>query len=140
MKRTLQQNAQLHTLLTRLDLQEEKADLVYQHTQGRTTRSSEMLYNECASLIGYLNNMVSRKQRSRFDYNDPANRMRRKILSICHEMGWETDSGKIDWPRLNAWLLKYGYLHKGLNDYTAKELPRLVTQFENYLKSVYDAG
>lgn len=64
------------------------------------------------------------------------NNMRRKIFSLCHELGWtKSDKGKqvVDQKRLNAFLEKRGYLHKPLNFYTPKELPTLVTQFENML-------
>lgn len=111
-----------------------KEELVMRFTNGRTPRSSEMDVRECQALINYLQALVNKT------FNDPADRMRKKILSICHEMGWELPNGKIDWDRLNGYLTKYGYLHKELNDYTNDELPTLVTQFENLLKSYYDAA
>jgi hypothetical protein len=68
---------------------------------------------------------------------DDAQRMRRKIFSICHDIGWETETGEVDKVRLQNWLLKYGYLHKPITEYTVTELPALLTQFENIQKSEY---
>jgi hypothetical protein len=130
MKRTLEQNNKLHTLLAKTDQQKNKASLVFAFTEGRTESSSEMSIGECNSLIAWLQNLDKPRV-------DPADKMRKKILSICHDMNWELVSGKIDWDRLNNWLKKFGYLHKGLNEYTMQELPKLVTQFENLLKTFY---
>jgi len=62
------------------------------------------------------------------------NLQRRKILSLCHELGWTylSTGGRIvvDMHGLNRWCENYGYLHKPLNYYTPSELPKLVTQFE----------
>lgn len=140
MFRTLQQNSRLHKLLGDLRIDaESKEELVYKFTNGRTSSSKEMIVSECSALIQYLTNLAEKPTGTRKP-NDPADRQRKKILSICHEMNWHITGNELDWPRIDAWLLKYGYLHKKLNDYTAKELPRLVTQFENLLKSYYAKG
>ena len=70
-------------------------------------------------------------------------RMRKRILSMCYSIGWtrynpEKRRQEVDMDRLEAWLLKYGYLHKPLNDYTYMELPALVTQAERLLLSTLD--
>lgn len=130
MRRTISQNARLHGLINELKIDKEtKEDLVYTFTQGRSASSSDMSVDECQSLIGYLEYTKPRK-------TDKANKQRKKILSICHEMDWRVNE-KVDFKRLEDYLLKYGYLHKPLNDYTEDELPTLVTQFQNLLKSYY---
>lgn len=136
--RTLEQNARLHALITKLGIDTEtKAQLVAEVSKGRVTSSKLLTERECEMLISHLSSMPAMAG-TRYGYvNDPANKMRRKILSICHELEWELQNGSVDWPRLNAWLLKYGYLHKGLNEYTEQELPTLVTQFENLLRTSY---
>ncbi len=78
--------------------------------------------------------MESFKRQSKADYM-AGNLQRRKILSLCHELGWTypTHGGKlvVNFQSLEKWMIKYSYLHKPLNYYTPRELPLLVTQFEN---------
>lgn len=126
--RTKEQSIRLHTIFGKLGIGGEiKEELVYNATQGRATSSKELTHLECDSLIKSLQPDVPKE----------GDKQRKKILSIVHELGWETPTGKIDWNALNPYLLKYGYLHKAFNDYTPKELPKLVTQFENLLRSEY---
>ena len=128
-KRTNKQHRQLFALCNKLRIEkEQREELVYKFTNGRETSSAEMLEPECDKLIAHLHSL------GKPSVNDPADKMRKKILSICHDMHWETPSGKIDWSRLNNWLAKYGYMHKSLNSYTLEELPTLVTQFERLQK------
>lgn len=139
MYRNQSQNKRLHQLIGELNIDnEQKEELVYQYTNGREKSSAKMLMNECQSLINYLDLIKKGNTPKQQESKEitPAQRMRRKILSICHEMGWK-QNGAIDWDRLNGWLSKSGYLKKDLNDYTEAELPKLVTQFEQLLKSHY---
>lgn len=138
MQRTISQNKRLHALCNALGVDKEaKEDLVYQYTKGRTTSSAQMLMPECEALNNNLQHLLNRsgKQKSKKP-NTPANNMRGKILSICHEMNWHIN-GELDWKRINNFLFKYGYLKKAFNDYTASELPTLITQFEQLLKDYY---
>lgn len=57
--------------------------------------------------------------------------MRRKFFAYCHKLNWTTEPGKLDYPRITAWLNKYGHLKKDINYYTYEELPQLLTQIEN---------
>jgi hypothetical protein len=135
MVRTLHQNKVLHSLISELKLTDDKADLVYEATKGRTTSSALLSEGECKHLIEWLN---TKKTQARINQDDVSNTMRRKILSICHEMQWhDAETNEIDWGGLNNWLLKYGYLHKLLHEYTAQELPKLITQFEELLRHYY---
>lgn len=142
MLRNKSQNNRLYALFSTLKIDKDmKAELVLQFTNNRTESSSKMLLDECQALINHLSSISSAPARTEAAKNNareisPENRQRRKILSICHEMGWKKD-GKLDWAKINAFLHKFGYLHKDLNDYTAAELPKLVTQFEHLLKSHY---
>ncbi len=132
MKRTSTQNTEFHALIGKLSIDKErKEDLVFEYSEGRCTSSADLLYTEMAQLIIFL-----RKQTTGTFL--PGNNQRKKILSLFHELGYELPGGKIDWKRVNGWLMKYGYLHKGLNDYTLKELPKLVSQVERIQTSNYD--
>lgn len=124
-------NKSVHWLLTQTGMMAQKESLVSSFTQGRTTHSSQMNDAEADELITWLRSQAKPSV-------NPANKMRRKILSMAHEMGWHTlQNGRYvaDMHRINEWSLKYGYLHKPFNHYRHKELPRLVTQFENAYKT-----
>lgn len=136
--RNNKQNAALHALVSELNIDsEQKEELVYQYTNGRTTSSSKMLINECQSLINHLNS-IKRGMTPKPDNwkESPENVMRRKILAICHELQWTKD-GKVDLQRLDEWLKKSGVFHKKLNDLSLQELPAQITQLEQVLKSFY---
>lgn len=148
MFRTKDQNKRLHLLLTANGIdrtttegKEILEDMVYKASNGRVKESSRLLIPECQALINNLNAMKNQRVtvsgNNPIPENTPANKMRRKILSICREMGKDWYNNGYNWDKINAWLLKYGYLHKGLNAYTEAELPKLVTQFDNLLQSEY---
>lgn len=129
MNRTVEQSNRLHGLLNILGIdKEQKAYLVEQYTEGRYSSTKDMSNTECQALIDHLAKVA-------MDTNaDRANVMRRKAFAMAHELGWETEDGKVDRARFDAWLLKYGYLHKGINDYSHNELPKLLTQMEQLPK------
>ena len=68
---------------------------------------------------------------------DASNKIRRKIIALFAKMGYLNDDGSVDMGRIYAWVKKYGYLKKNLNEYTQKELPVLVTQSEKVYISIY---
>jgi hypothetical protein len=132
------QLARIHVLLHKSGLMAYKADMVTEVTNGREHSSKLLTHEEANVMIARLEATVKERQ-AKQKAQEPEQIMRRKIISCCREMGW-IKGGKADMPRIYTWVLKYGYLHKSLNKYTAAELPRLVTQAENmkndYLKSV----
>jgi hypothetical protein len=139
MLRTDNQNRQMWALINRLGLDKEQVeDFVYQYTNARTSSTKDMIIPECQAFINHLNNLVANAP---VDPNfEKANKMRRKIISICYEMGWTNPrTGKIDMQKVNNFCTNRTFDHKPLNDYTISELPKLVTQFEKVLKSFYDA-
>ena len=129
MLRTLEQNKRYRALLDKLGIvdKEQKQDLVLSVSEGRVKSSADLTFEEMNMLCTHLQGLV-------YEMDDRADKMRKKILSICHEMNWKLASGKVDMQHLSDWLLKYGYLHKELNEYTEKELPKLVTQMEGVLE------
>lgn len=111
----------LSTVASKLRLDKEaKADMVQAFSGGRATSSKDLYVPEAAAMIKHLKSM------------DPdelaAEKMRKKIISMAHEMGWKL-AGKADMKRIDDWCTKFGYLHKHLNSYTYQELPKLVSQF-----------
>ena len=145
--RTGYQNKVFHSLVNELKLDSEtKEELVWNFTLCRTKSSKEMHWLEMEQLITALRQRVAEPQTTpvtKPTESDPANKMRRKILSMCHEVGvtYYSQAAKrnvIDFKRLNAWILKYGHAkHATLNDYTLEELPTLVTQFEKVYKHYF---
>lgn len=124
--RTTQQNSRLFYLLGRLDIDaEQRADLVHQYTNGRTCSSREMTAMECNSLIHHLE-----QQLGEGDQGGQMYRMRRKVFSLAHELGWELMNGHVDRDRLNNWLLKFGKHKKELKQLSAAELRDTITQLE----------
>ncbi|NOS92472.1 MAG: hypothetical protein HOP30_11155 [Cyclobacteriaceae bacterium] len=125
----------IYTLLGKFGLRDEKESLVRYFTNKRTESTREMKPNEAAALIGHLKSM---------DVTDTGStKMRNKILSMAHEMGWSSSAKasedklkkKIDMEHVNNWCVSRSYLHKPLDEYTYNELPKLVTQFEEVYKS-----
>lgn len=114
------QNKALHGLLNRTGLMEQKEALVMAFSNGRVKSSRELAFQEAGALITHLKSL------------DKSHRMRRKIISMAHELGWKVPgTKKIDMNAINAWCEKYGFGKKELNQYTEQELPKLVTQFQN---------
>ena len=113
-----------------------KEEQVLSFTDGRTASLRELSDTELKALVQQLNSLREGKQQQ------PAQRMRRHIIAMAHEMRWEVEGGKVDMQRLNNWVAKYGYLHAtkhSLNQYTAKQLPKLVSQFRSVYKSYLSA-
>ena len=143
MKRSVRQSNQLHAIIGKLKLSADiKQQLVYDFTNGRETSTKEMEDHECDRLIVHLNGVARQMVQvvpvppPRFE-NTKSNVMRRKIISICHEMGWKKPDNKIDMARVNAFCIERGHQHKELDKYLEKELPMLITQFELMLQHFY---
>lgn len=158
---TTELNKQLHALLSQTNMIKAKPYLIESFTNGRETSSTGLQSHEAIELIKHLKCELQ-KQKNKAMANEPkhignamptfkantpaqqANTMRKKIIALAHQMGWSAihpvSKNKIaDIPRIDAWAIKYGYLHKSLNNYTIQELPKLVTQFDNLYKSFLKA-
>ena len=124
----------LNTLISKLRItKDDKQMMVSGFSNGRCTSSKDLYMDEAALMISHLKSM------------DPdeatAEKMRRKIISMAHEMHWETSPGRADMKAIDTWCRKFGYLKKSLDNYHYRELPKLVTQFEqgpyrHFIKSV----
>lgn len=116
------------TLLRKADMYDSKASAALMYSRNRTESLRKLTCTEADILIRDLIELSPQPDREK------VTRMRKKIIAQCREMRWDKD-GKTDYERLNNFCLKYGYLHKPMNDYSEKELPRLVSQFEEVYKS-----
>ena len=130
----------LNSLLKKLNKQAYKIDYVVDVTNGRSQSSKDLTDQEYWQLIKVLENELVAHQSAEQPNPDfeKANRMRRKILSMCHEMGMHLPgTTKIDMAEVNKTCIAHSYLKKELNNYTNEELPKLVSQFELILKTYY---
>lgn len=112
----------IHTLLRACNMQAQKQNLVAGFSNGRCESTKDLTFAEAAQLINYLQQEANK--------NDAANRMRRKIIAICHSLKWENTNGSVNIETLNKWCLKHSYLKKKLQEYTCAELPKLVSQVQ----------
>lgn len=136
------QSKRLHQLLNQTGKMNEKAELVKHYTKDRTTSSKEMYYYEVASLIAHLESYQNTfsKSAAAAPVPDAADKMRKKIIALAHEMKWELPGGKADMQRINNWCVNSGRFHQPLNAHSDVELAHLVTQFErvhiSFLKAI----
>lgn len=139
---TTDQIKKIHAILPAIykENKELKESLVYQftETEGKTSTKDLSIY-QAEELIHFLQTGKV-KDYSYFAKFDLSNKQHMYIFSLCHQIGWESFSEKynklvVDMAALGSWLFKYGYLHKPMIEYTSAQLPKLVTQFENLVRS-----
>lgn len=123
--RTMQQNARLHVLCGKLRIDaEQRHELMREFSNGRTSSSKELYAPECNQLIHRLEQQLTEREDNRLY------KVRRKLFSLAHELGWEDATGKVDRARLDGFLLKFGPGKKILMAMDAKELSKAITQLE----------
>mgnify|MGYP007026480074 CR=1 FL=1 len=125
----MQQNNRLFGLLAKLGLGgDDRADLCRQFSAGRTSSSRELLAPEADLLIAHLERLA--------EHGEPGKlyRMRRKVYSLAHELGWERPDGTVDVQRLDAWCMHFGRTKKDFHEHTLAELRDLITQLEIVLR------
>ena len=116
-------------LLHKTNLMQQKANIVGGISFGRTESIRELTDAEANDLKEYLQEQDKQ--------SDAANRMRRKVISMAHQLHWyKPNTQKVDVEHINNWCLQYGSTKKKLNDHTVLELVKLVTQFKEVFKDV----
>jgi len=65
--RTIEQNRKLYFMFNRLGIHDADAiaEIVYEHTKGRTHHTSELTFSECRFLIASLDDLMKNKQTTR---------------------------------------------------------------------------
>lgn len=117
----------LNTLVSKLNIsKDDKAIIVEGFSAGRCTSSKDLYANEAVAMIRHLKSLDPDEAK--------ADRMRKKIISLAHEMNWRKD-GRADMRRIDNWCRTNSYLKKSLDRYIYTELPKLVSQFEMVYKS-----
>lgn len=141
MRRTDWQSKHLHSLLNKLQInQESKQDMVSSFTNERTLSTKEMTFYECRDMITALEKMLqpvtentvrSEKDTDRFN-TDILQKERRKIFVLMYDCGFISNTD--DTPRkmqvLNGWIRKKMNLLKEFNQLTIDELLKMNTQLQ----------
>lgn len=108
----------VNRLLEREGLTFVSDDFAIVYSNGRTSNLEDLNHKETQKLIG------------EFITPSPASKMKRKILSMAHEMRWETKTGKVDMGRLNAWCVKHTPSHVDFYAIPVKDLSIVVSIYE----------
>jgi hypothetical protein len=139
----------MHYLINKHNLMPHKATLAESFSSGRTQHTRELDFREAGELIKYLESF-GKSQPPVLPIKGDANNLRRKVLSICHNMQWYARDTKgqlilkgttpvLDYQRIDAFCIKSSPEHKPLQQHTAAELPMLITIFERVKKSTTHA-
>ena len=125
------QLSKIHVLLNKLGLTDQKAEIMYNFSNGRTQSSKELTADEARRLISSL-----------CEY-DPQERLKSLIFSLGYQSGilygsTSTDK-KINVAKLNLFLKERGAVKKELNAMNYTELIRTHRQFEAIVKSVQNS-
>jgi hypothetical protein len=130
---TKEQIKKARTLMAKAGLTEEnKEDLVYSFTDGRTVSLRAMDYAETQDFFKHLEALTGQPP-------SEADKQKRKILSLAHEMKWHLPgTRKVDVSRVNEWCQdKFSY---PLDDLNYLNLNKAVTAFSavhvSYLKGI----
>lgn len=96
---------------------DEKEQLVHLHTDGRTTRSSQMTVKEADALIYNL----------RFFMSDELvrDRKRKRVIAVMKEAGYRHADGRADMDAIHDWVMKQKF-KKHMNAHTINELSSLI--------------
>ena len=135
--RTPAQNKALFGLFSRLGMDEtDRHQLASQVSGGRTQRTSQLTAAEADTLLRIL-------QAANPLWQSSADRMRKKIIAMAHDLGWHHYSpskGRFvaDMARIDQWCQTFSQAKKGLNAHTEDEMPQLVSQFERMYSEHFD--
>jgi hypothetical protein len=125
----------IYARLESIGMKEEKEDIVFSFTAGRTSHLSAMDDEELLSLLEKLGGHVTNTDNlnwGRFDYK---NKQHMYLLSMCQQLGWVIHNQKLgrnvaDLTRLGRWIKNFGSVKKPLIDQDPRELQQTVYQME----------
>ncbi len=112
----------------------ERSDVIRQFSNGKKQGLSQLTPFEYRELLRWLNQSFgTNQQKPKTDpkihpeFNEAEDRQKKKIIALFCKMGYVKDD-KADIYRINGWAMKYGHLHKKMNDYHGADLTKLVSQ------------
>lgn len=119
----------LHGLYTRKGINaEQKAAMLLDLTDGRTSHTNELTYKEAIYLWGYLNGHTATLKPATSD--QLLKRRRSGCLRAMQKIGIDTT----DWKRINAYCMEPKIAGKPFADISFEELVNLREKLENILK------
>ncbi|MEO1253401.1 MAG: hypothetical protein AAFY41_00765 [Bacteroidota bacterium] len=130
----------LHTLLSKLDLMEDKRILIQQYSASDQTSSKELLYHEAQRLIESLQEQIPNAE------HEAKERMTRKLLYYGHMLKWDEPTYQERAAGMTKGKKNYlsvdGYcqsdrcsVKKPIHKMSTKELSIAVTQIEQLYKN-----
>lgn len=123
---TPKQIAKLHTLLAQSGMMEQKRQLVWEASNGRTTTSKDLTHEEVTVLMNFLEELLG------------LDKMRRKIFALAYQAGIiygdSPEDKKMNVAKLNQFLSDRGAVKKPLNKMDKSELLKVVNQFASIVK------
>lgn len=127
----------IHTLLSKLDLVDEKQELVHQASNGRCTSTKDLLESEADAIIWTLQPEMKVAE-------DKRKKMVNKLLYYGYEMGFDKPvnsdqrykpSSTVNFENVSNWCAgKKCAVGKQINDMNNEELNQALSQFEQMYK------
>lgn len=122
------QLTKIHVLLGQNGWMKHKADIIESATNGRTSSSKELTFNEAKQVLRYLSE------------HNPSERLKSVIFSLAYRAeiiyGDSATDKKINAAKLNMFLLKSGTVKKELNKMDYSELLKTEKQFMAILRTM----
>lgn len=116
----------IHTLLGQLSLTDQKSDMVYSFSHGRTESSRELSLSEAKEMIEFLKN------------KDDSSRIIKAIWYLARQTniisGITWEDNKLNSAKLDMFCRSRGAVKKPIGEQSLKELKRTQRQFESIYK------
>ena len=121
-----------------LGLKDDKENIVWNFTAGRTSHLSEMDEEELFSLLEKLGGYINNSDNLTFARFDKSNKQHMYLLSMCMQLGWSVYNNSVnrnvaDLVRLGRWIKNFGAIKKPLLEQSKQELQKTVYQMEQML-------
>lgn len=123
---------EFHTLLNRTPAPISKVEMVEAVSHGRASSTKDLTDAEIQHLIDTLREVKR---------DGKANRQRRRLIAMAHQLGWYMTDAKgdyvlrngkpqLDYKHLDQWCIKHGSFGKKMNEHSTEELPVLIRNLE----------
>lgn len=121
--------------LDNLGLKEEKENIVFGFTSGRTSHLSSMEPEELMGLLDKLSGNVNNTDYLGYGKFDKTSKQHRYLLSLCMQLGWSLYNKNVqrnvaDIVRLGRFIRHFGAIKKPLMEQSKQELQKTIYQFE----------